>query len=141
MLEIQKARRKSAGIVEPNPQARATSVQQAKIGGMSACICAPQFYSPARLHRRSRSRGRLRSTVKFIEIKKRPPFFAASLVNNYLQILQPFYWQAWGDAPANDSQNLGWGAPPAAPVAGIVIVCSVSTPFVTTPPFGTVIEG
>jgi hypothetical protein len=86
------------------------------------------------------SRGRLWST--FHSSKKEAAFFCGLLVHQGItKSNKPFYWQACEDAPTNESQNLVMGAPPAAPVAGIVIVCSVKTPLVTTPPFGTVIEG
>jgi hypothetical protein len=45
------------------------------------------------------------------------------------------------EAPARESQNLGIGAPPAAPVAGIVMFCSVMDPFDITMPLGTISEG
>src|SRR5262249_1232902 len=45
------------------------------------------------------------------------------------------------DAPARESQNFGIGVPPAAPVAGIVMVCAVRNPPDITMPLGTVSEG
>lgn len=49
--------------------------------------------------------------------------------------------QPWPGPPASPSQNFCKGAPPEAPVAGIVIVCSTSTPLFTTKPLGTINEG
>jgi len=75
-------------------------------------------------------------------IKKEAAFFCGlSSQSTDYKSYKPFYWQADGDPPANESQNLARGAPPAAPVAGIVIVCSVKTPLFTVPPFGTMSEG
>jgi hypothetical protein len=111
-------------------QARASSPQKAKNGlAEDPDACAPQF----------------------IQTKKEAAFFCglfnqSTKVNqpkliNHWKSCKPSHWQADEEPPANESQNLAMGAPPAAPVAGIVIVCSVKTPLVTVAPFGTMSEG
>ena len=82
------------------------------------------------------------TTLHLASNKKRGRLFLRPLnaSRNY-KSNKPFYWQTDEDPPTKESQNLAMGAPPAEPVAGIVIVCSVKTPLVTVAPFGTVSEG
>jgi hypothetical protein len=82
-----------------------------------------------------------RKNEEFGLIKKEAAFFCGLLVHQEITNLTTVYWQADEFAPTNESQNLARGAPPAAPVAGIVIVCSVKIPLVTVPPLGTMSEG
>src|ERR1700732_441374 len=77
-------------------------------------------------------------TIDTERVNERPPEVRPLIPKQLYPVVQ---LQVEFEAPDNESQNFCNVAPPAAPIAGMVMVCSCHTPFVLTIPLGTTSEG